>query len=219
MEVLATLVDGIGPAVAPAVAGWLDDVEAADAKRRLLGVLAAMPTDEAFAALVKRLNRPYVGPSLIEAMDRYPRRALRLLATAASGESRVAGPADEMLQRHMAAHGELAAAELLSLGGAARELVESLMRSASAAYPPAPPEALPPVLVDPPWTGKRTRTKPIVVAGLHPSVPTALAWLPGEREEWLASKDVAPLGWDAYARFRHEGTMQWQSMAAVFAAG
>ncbi|GIH16811.1 MolR family transcriptional regulator [Rugosimonospora africana] len=219
LETLATLVDAVGPAVVPAVAGWLDEVDTADPTRRLLGVLAAMPTDEAFAALVKRVNRPYVGPALIEATDRYPRRALRLLAAAASGESHVAGPAGELLRRLVAAHPELAVDELPSLGGAARELVESSMRKAPAAYLPAPPEALPPVLVDPPWTGKRTRTKAAVVAGLRPSVPTALAWLPGEREEWLASEDIAPLGWDAYARFRHEGAIQWQSMVAVFAAG
>ena len=196
MDVLATLADAVGPAMAPAVHHWLHEVDPADAQRRLLGVLAVLPTDEAFTVLLKHLNRPYVGPALIEAMDRYPRRALRLLAAEANGESPVPEPTKEMLRRHAAAHPELAAAELPSLGEATRKLVEASISRAAQAYPPAPPAALPPVLVDPPWTRQRGRTKAAVVAGLRPSVPASLVWLPGEREAWLASKDEARGGYD-----------------------
>src|SRR2546423_12251204 len=73
----------VGPAAAPFLAGWFDDGHgSADALKRVLAVLATLPTDEAFQLLLDRADRKYVQPALLDAMRRYPVRALRLLAAA-----------------------------------------------------------------------------------------------------------------------------------------
>ncbi|MFC7617153.1 WGR domain-containing protein [Actinokineospora soli] len=76
---LATLVAGVGPAIAPHLAGFLRN-GSAEFTRKLLGVLAELPTDEAFDLLLDRIDEKYVQPVLLEAMKRYPQRAVRLLA-------------------------------------------------------------------------------------------------------------------------------------------
>lgn len=43
----ATIVDGMGAAAVPVLAGWLDDAYGADDQRRLLAVLAELPSDAA----------------------------------------------------------------------------------------------------------------------------------------------------------------------------
>lgn len=58
----------------------------------------------------------------------------------------------------------------------------------------APLDALPQVLVDPPWEqaarlpspAKPKEPEPVLVPGLEPPAGLTIAWKPGEREEWAA---------------------------------
>jgi hypothetical protein len=79
-DALYTVVDAIGPAAAPTLAKLLDRTSLVETRGPILRIIAALPTDEAFQILVDRLGQKAVRPVLLEAMDRYPARALRLLA-------------------------------------------------------------------------------------------------------------------------------------------
>ncbi|MFF4696612.1 hypothetical protein [Streptomyces chattanoogensis] len=108
-ESVRTAIARIGPAIAPA----LTDIADTKSYRSelLYAALGALPTDEALGFLVARLDRRNAHAAVIEAMERYPVRALRLLATAASdGGSDVAAYAAALLRRHALAHPELTAA-------------------------------------------------------------------------------------------------------------
>ncbi|MFG2039633.1 DUF4132 domain-containing protein [Dactylosporangium sp. NPDC048998] len=186
---LATVADGVGPAIAPHLVAWFDAENLdAEAQQRVLGTLAHLPTDEAFAALVERLDRKYVPAVALEVARRFPRRALRLLA----GADRPA--ARELLRVHVLANRDVVAGELPSLPGPARERVEAILTVADA-VPEAPAEALPPVLVAPPWAQPRKRVKPVVVAGLAFADGPVLRWAPGERQEWAAKRPAHASQW------------------------
>jgi hypothetical protein len=86
---------------------------------------------------------------------------------------------------------------------------------------PAPTEALPPLLADPPW--RRRRGNPPVVLDLTaPESPTTVEWAPGEREEWLTApfELLGPGDWAATAdRLREGGELGWREAAEFFIAG
>jgi len=159
LGVVATLVDRVGAAAGPLLAAMFDEVGEvsafSDAGRMLLGALAALPGDEAFQALVDRADRPYVRGALQEAANRFPARAVRLLAPAADGASTRARVVAEVLDGHVRAHPEVADAVLPHLPEQARAVVESIRAADAARVPAAPAEALPPLLVAPPWTRER----------------------------------------------------------------
>ncbi|GAB3893278.1 hypothetical protein GCM10029964_069790 [Kibdelosporangium lantanae] len=79
-DALYTVVDALGPDALPGLAKMLDNTALADARTPILKVIAALPTDEAFQVLVDRLGEKMVRPVLMDAIDRYPVRAARLLA-------------------------------------------------------------------------------------------------------------------------------------------
>ncbi|MBO3740967.1 DUF4132 domain-containing protein [Actinoplanes flavus] len=85
---------------------------------------------------------------------------------------------------------------------------------------PAPPEALPPLLADPPW--RRRRGNPPVVLDLAPpEPPTTMEWAPGEREEWLSApfEPAGPVDWAATAaRLRGGDRVGWREAAEFFVA-
>ncbi|GAB2584936.1 hypothetical protein GCM10027168_17150 [Streptomyces capparidis] len=176
-----TVAEAIGPAVAPALIEVYDQEyprEGGTDTRPLLSVLAAVPTDEAFEALAARLDRAHVPAAVQEALERFPRRGLRVLAKAAAAGSHRAALAAQLLRAHLDAHPELAdgAPALPAPPG-------------GAAVPEAPAEALPPLLVRPPWTrARKARPKPVVVPGLTAPAERYVAWAAGEREEWLATR-------------------------------
>ncbi|TDD66480.1 DUF4132 domain-containing protein [Actinomadura darangshiensis] len=172
---LATMVDGIGPDALPFLLGQADtgNLESDD-RKRIYETVAVLPTDEAFQALLDRLDRKHVRAALGEAARRFPVRALRLLARAG---------AHEMLANHVEANPELVAAVLPGLPDDVAAAVERVA-AASTRAPAAAPEDLPAVLTDPPWLRPR---RPIV-GGLDVPEPR-LAWRDGERQAWL---DVDP---------------------------
>ncbi|MFA1550959.1 DUF4132 domain-containing protein [Actinomadura chokoriensis] len=169
---LATMVDGIGPDVLPFLLHELAaaNLESAD-RKHIFEAIAVLPTDEAFQALIDRLDQKHVPGALGEAARRFPVRALRLLARAG---------ADELLGRHAEAHAELVAAVLPTLPDEVAAAVRAA--ASSTRVPPAEPGAVPAVLADPPWLRPRRR----VVAGLRAPEPRTV-WREGERQAWLAA--------------------------------
>nr|WP_062331658.1 DUF4132 domain-containing protein [Herbidospora sakaeratensis] len=179
LAVPATVVDGMGEAAVPVLAGWLDRTDGADERRRLQAVLAELPGDAAMQALIDRVDGKYGQPALLRAAARFPRRAMRLMA--ASGVKVVA----DMLRAHVLAHPALVEEVLAEVGGVAAQRIGAV--EATAAVAVAPPEALPEVLVSPPWARARPVRTPVVVDGLVCADEPAVVWGPGERDAWRSS--------------------------------
>ncbi|MEV0132684.1 DUF4132 domain-containing protein [Dactylosporangium sp. NPDC050688] len=212
---LHTIADGLGTGAAPLFVGWFERFGgSADARRALPPIIAAMPTDAAFQALADRVDTRHVPAALAAASDRFPRRAVRLLAEAA-GRRGIA----ERLRAHVAAHRDIAAEVLPALRGAAATRVAAAL-GALDRRTVAPPEALPPLLVTPPWAAPAR--KPVVVAGLCCTDPPGIAWEPGEQAEWLDRAGTAgqwgPLrsDWAALARDIDAGTCSWVDTFGFF---
>jgi len=191
MGILTTLVEGVGPAAAPYLMYWFDCASMAEDRQRLLRIVAQLPTDQAMQALIDRLDQKYVAPALDEMVKRYPRRALRLLAEASAGTSALARTAADLLRRHVLARPDLVETVAPTLSAAARARVESVT-APTARVTEADPATLPAVLVTPPWTVKRAAPKPVVVAGLTPTIERGMAWAPGERQSWAATRAWRP---------------------------
>ncbi|MFC5752760.1 DUF4132 domain-containing protein [Actinomadura rugatobispora] len=212
MSLLVTLADAAAADAVPLFARTLDEghVDAAE-RRRLLEVLGLIPADEAFRALVERIDEKYVRPVLIAAMARYPARALRRLAEAG---------VTEPLAEHVRAHPEVAAAVLPALPDDARATVEKAV-AADVRLPEANTGDLPRLLVEPPWTRRRKAPKAVVVTGLAPPAEQRMTWAEGEREAWsvLALPSGArpyPAGgdWSAVAAAYRAGRVRWDVLVA-----
>ncbi|MFD6634996.1 DUF4132 domain-containing protein [Micromonospora chalcea] len=196
MAPIVTATAAVGSPIAPVLAGWFDhEHTGADARQRLVSLLAALPGDEPMAALLDRLDRKYVPPAVTEMLRRFPVRGVRLLSAAAEGRTPAAREAATLLRAHVLASPAAVEAALPVLTPAQRERIEQIRDSASA-LPVAGPDRLPPVLVTPPWSVRRTRSAPPVLSGLDRPAGSATAWLPGERERWAA---IVP-GWSGYWR-------------------
>ncbi|MBE1537272.1 DUF4132 domain-containing protein [Actinomadura algeriensis] len=199
-DVVATLVDGLGPeAVVPLLAGVLDDRHG---DRVALEFLGALPVDEAFQALVARIGRPAVRAAVLSAAGRFPARAARLLP---ASSARLAA---DVLSEHVRAHPAVAEE-------AARHLPAGQRAKVRAALDRLPPAAdLPPLLAEPPWTRVRPKAKPAVLKNLRAPEARAVAWAPGERDDWAAG---LPARWVSAARRIDaeeavkvvEGTSRW----------
>jgi hypothetical protein len=204
---LTAMLEGLGVDALPRLLAWLDDRQwGADAERKILQMIAALPSDEAYQALLDRATEKYVLPALHDAAARFPRRAL--LLTAGSG----ARPAAELLRGHVVRHPELAAALLPELPGPAASRVGGLLASTADA-PDAPVTALPPVLVSPPWADRKATAKPVVVAGLTADFPAAEAWRPGEREAFDAKRN------EYYYFTNNAHKTDYQDLAARYGRG
>ncbi|WP_328906944.1 DUF4132 domain-containing protein [Streptomyces sp. NBC_00234] len=186
VSLIATVAEGIGTAVAPLLAGDLSISYYADGVKAVANALVEIPTDESFAILLDRAESKHVRPALLDAMHRYPVRALRLLAAALRDDSREASTGTRtLLLGHVGAHRDLVAAVLPTLETGLAEIVEPLLNPADR-IADAPADALPPVLTSPPWSRPRTTVQAAVVTGLSAEADPAVEWLPGEQAEWAA---------------------------------
>jgi hypothetical protein len=96
--------------------------------------------------------------------------------------------------------------------------------AATARVPDAPAEALPPLLVAPPWTRERRAPEPVVIGGLTPPAGQTLNWAPGEREKWAEclrtygrwSQDTE---WEKALEEYRAGEMPWRRQAGLFVDG
>lgn len=199
-SVLPTLLEGMGPAALPLLLDVLDRGDLGEEKRQyVLGLIAELPTDEAFKGLLGRLDRRGVRPVLQAMARRFPVRALRLLAEAAP----VSFDAALLLADHLSADAELAAAALRRLPPGTRTAAESAMASL-ARVPEAPAEAVPAVLAGP--AGPRSRP---VLEELQAPAPR-VAWGAGERRQWLEDvPDLLPVPPDA----------DWKALIGEFRSG
>ncbi|RGA03189.1 WGR domain-containing protein, partial [Microbispora triticiradicis] len=207
----ATLVDGIGTAAVPVLAGWFDDLYDAESRRRLLSVLAELPSDAAMRALLDRIDHKHAEPAFLRAAARFPRRAMRMLA--ASGGTSGGKVPDTLLRAHVLAHPGLVDEVLASVDATAAGRINKI--TAAPSVPVAPLDALPEVLVSPPWTRPRTVRKPVVVNDLVCTDEPAVVWRPGERDTWSSARPEHR-SWD---RSRHEWKKVASRIAAQIAAG
>jgi hypothetical protein len=131
IDILTTVMEGVGTEIAPLLAAVLDESPylSADSRKLILQSLAMLPTNEAFLTLVGRLDKPYVEAAVSGAAKRFPVRALRLLAPASRGKSRISTAATELLRAHVPAHAELVARELPGLPAEIHGTVESIVVS------------------------------------------------------------------------------------------
>ncbi|WP_405749658.1 DUF4132 domain-containing protein [Streptomyces sp. NBC_00012] len=184
---IATVAEGVGAAIAPALADSLDDNHYySDSVKLAAGCLVELPTDEAFLGLLAHADSKHVRPSLLEAMRRYPVRAVRLLAAGAGGGSAAASLSLQLLRGHVGAHREVVSLALGDLGPEAVEIVEPLLNPVDL-IADAPMDALPAVLTAPPWSRPRTTVRAKPVTGLTAVAESMLEWLPEEQAAWAAT--------------------------------
>jgi hypothetical protein len=189
--VLATATVALGTDVVDLLPEALDSRDATgDSLRMILDCAARIPCDAAFEMLTVRLTRKHFQAAVMEATERFPRRAIRLLARAACAQDANAELARNLLNGLLARKGELAEQVRPALSEDERALVDRLCLQA-VGHPEASASALPAILVSPPWTRKRPRRATIgVPASADPHAPDGLVapalsrveWKPGERE-------------------------------------
>ena len=184
MPVIATLAEGLGAAIAPMLEEALKHAYGAEQLQTFAGALVELPSDEAFALLLARLDTWNLRSLLQAAMRRYPQRALRLLGPVAAAAPQASITA-QLFATHVRTHAEVATAALGTLPKEVAALVEPLL-SGLERVPDAPVEALPPLLVDPPWARRRKARKGRVLAEPLPAPEPRLVWLPGEEKQWDA---------------------------------
>ncbi|MFC8537689.1 DUF4132 domain-containing protein [Streptomyces sp. NPDC057249] len=189
--VIATAAEGIGTALVPMLTKELErGYFYADGMKKLAEALVEFPTDDAFGALLAHSDDKQVRPALLAAMERYPARALRLLAADARDRAELPAAAPSVLLRtHIAHHRALAERVLPTLDDGLAAVVEPLLHPAGR-IADAPADALPAVLTAPPWTRQRTAARPRTVTGLTADTGKAALWQDGEREEWAATGSV-----------------------------
>ncbi|MFE6284745.1 DUF4132 domain-containing protein [Streptomyces sp. NPDC057877] len=183
LPLVASLAHSTGAACAPLLRPLIEY----DYEGDFAGALVELPSDDAFGILLAHAGLKHVRPELLTAMRRYPVRALRLVGAAACGTGKAAPNARYLLAGHVRAHRELAAAVLPDLPAEVAARVEPLLTGAGRVAE-APAEALPALLVSPPWTTKRKTRKARVATGVTPPEPR-VAWAAGEREEWAGTYD------------------------------
>ncbi|MEW2355460.1 DUF4132 domain-containing protein [Spirillospora sp. NPDC029432] len=207
-DIVGTLLSQLGAAALPLL---LPDPRAlADQRRTLLRAISLLPSDAAFRALLDQVGEKDVPPVLVKTMERFPRRALRLLPAAAAGTTRAAGIAADLLRVHLRAHGDLVAEALPGLPDEARRTAERMLAETGRSAPEAPAGDLPALLAAPPWKGRRKKAKPAVIDGLE-APPAAVSWEDGERERWAAVR-LPSMRW---VRPFPDGT-DWDEVAGRF---
>lgn len=175
---VATLLDALGAEALPVFLAWLDEDDHLDvqARRRLLEGIAQIPGPAALRALADRVSRPQGEAALLEAASRFPGAALTVLSATGSD-----GPLADLLRAHVRGHQGLSAALVTELPHESAARVRALLDQA-AARPVAPEQALPPLLVTPPWQDRAPTPRPVVIAGLECTDAPAVEWREGERE-------------------------------------
>lgn len=208
LQLLATLANRLGPAVGSLLEDAYDGAYGSDGHRDVAGWAAELPTDDAFGLLLKKGGDRNVRPALLDAMNRYPRRALRLLsAAAAGGDSEQASLSRMLLPLHVVTHLELTKETLPALPEASAAVVAPLLERGERDTE-APAEALPALLVSPPWTRERTSRKARVARDVPGAPQAEVAWKPGEQEAWAATAVAETPWWREYDWSREIKRMQ-----------
>ncbi|MEU1090295.1 DUF4132 domain-containing protein [Streptomyces sp. NPDC005892] len=199
LAVIATLADGLGTAVAPMLRKYLDHgPHYSDGVKAVSAALTELPTDEAFNVLLHHKELKQVRAALLDAMRRYPVRALRLLSADVRYNTDTRSRATrQLLHAHINTHRPLVSALLPTLPDGLAEVVGPLLNPVSR-FPEASLASLSPDLTRPPWVRPRAGAATVVsTAGVTLPAPE-LRWLPGEEEEWARCSS-----W--YTRPQHDG--------------
>ncbi|GAA3195983.1 hypothetical protein GCM10010532_013730 [Dactylosporangium siamense] len=171
-----TLAEGLGDGILDIHDRWREPgLGNAAQHRTMLATLAVIPTDRAFQELLDGLKVRGAQAAVEAAAERFPERAMRLMTAAADRPMVV-----ELLRRHVSRHPALAPADP---PWPSQAVLPPAVALPSAALPAV---ALPSVLVAPPWTVRRKRAKPVVLADLHCTDEPTVSWPPGVRERLLA---------------------------------
>ena len=184
---LWTALDGTGADFLPALRKWLSGYIDSDGTQRVLGFIAQLPTDEALQVLIDDLDKKYYPAAVLAAAKRFPRRALRMLASAAGLDSSRGQAAAHGLRLHALANEDLVREELPNLAPAARARVEEILTT-NIHLPVADPATLPVLLVTPPWLTKQKPQKPLVLQGLVAKPEAAMAWRGTEEQTWSGQR-------------------------------
>ncbi|MCB9592599.1 MAG: DUF4132 domain-containing protein [Sandaracinaceae bacterium] len=201
---LPTLLDALGAAIEPIVDDALSApyLEAAQ-RRSLVECLAILPSDSAVLTLVENVEAKYFLPGLIEAMDRFPRRAVRLIAPRLLTSGKTRDRARSLMAALLRKAPEAAALERVTLPADVDAAVEALGTAETVAE--AAPENVPPVLASPPWSRSSKRPNPKTVKDVAPlPVEPTMDWAPGERERWAGPPSPFRYGYDSYGESQHE---------------
>jgi hypothetical protein len=160
LEHFVAAYDTIGPEAVPLIAGWLDQGQwSPDIRRDALDVLTRIPADAVFESLFELIDVPGVAGGLLAAAERFPRRAARLLASCRDDDL-----IGVLFRRHVRAHPDVPEAVLVPR------------------VPDAPGEAVPQLLLSPPWARKPPAR--VTVAPSPLAAERRMAWRDGERDEW-----------------------------------
>ncbi|PRY58501.1 DUF4132 domain-containing protein [Glycomyces artemisiae] len=175
-DVAAALLDNLGTDALPVLAATSrQQIDAAD-RRLILDAISRLPSDEAMDHLIGRLDESYVFEAATAAAARFPRRVLRAVAAAA----RIGAP--ELRPRLAALADDATNAARDALEGDDAAVIADLL--APSPIPDADPADLPPLLTAPPWTVKRAKRKPAVIAGLESREEPRFVWAEGQRDLW-----------------------------------
>ncbi|MFI2426365.1 DUF4132 domain-containing protein [Streptomyces sp. NPDC018955] len=207
LRLLATLANRLGPVVGSLLEDAFDGAYGSDGHRAVASWAVELPTDDAFRLLLEKGDDRNVRPALLDAMNRYPRRALRLLSAAAAGDSEQASLSQMLLPLHVATHPELTKETLPALPETSAAVVAPLLERGERDAE-APAEALPALLVAPPWTRKRTSRKARVARDVPGAPQAEMAWKPGEQEDWAATAIAETPWWREYDWSREIQQMQ-----------
>ncbi len=183
MPMVATLAEGIGPHVAPVLERGIEQAYGSDRVRAFAAALVELPTDDAFRVLLARVEDKTVRPYLMEAMRRWPVRALRLMGAAATGTAKYASMVEQLLAAHIQAHADLTASVLPELPAHVAEFIEPRLAFRDRVAE-APTEALPALLVSPPWAKTRKAAKARVAAKAPVAPEPQVGWRPDEQQAW-----------------------------------
>ncbi|MFE1321337.1 DUF4132 domain-containing protein [Kitasatospora phosalacinea] len=186
-QVVATLTDGVGPAAAPLVAGALEqNAWDDDWARGCAEYVAEFPTDAAMVELVDRIADKTFRLVLLAMVERFPVRSVRVLSAAARRGGPDAAAVRHLLNRQVAVLRSRLPEILPTLDEESAAYVRGL-EGAQEPLPEAAPERLPALLVDPPWTRRRTVRKPRVLTGLVADQEVQLLWEEGESAAFAAT--------------------------------
>ncbi|MEV6077331.1 DUF4132 domain-containing protein [Streptomyces sp. NPDC052069] len=186
VALIATVAEGVGTAITPLLAEALTGYYYADGEKLVAQALIEIPTDEAFLVLLHHSDKKHSRAAFLDAMRRYPVRALRLLgADVRDTDSPTSKASRKLLLGHIGAHRELVATVLPTFSPELAEIVEPLLNPVDR-IADAPLHALPAVLTSPPWSRPRTQAGTVVVTGLEAVHEPSVHWQPDERDRWAA---------------------------------
>ncbi len=185
IEFVATVIDGVGTSAACFFAEALDSWAETATRKLMLNALVELPSDEAFGAMLARVDQPHVQAALLEAMRRYPLRALRLLAEPVDSSAQAAAATGQLLTSDVMANLDLLEMVSPLLSETARERVGAIAQQ-HVRLADAPVELLPNALTDPAW-----KRQPKVGVWVEPSALPQI--LLAERDRALPLTEVTNL--------------------------